>query len=405
MWTIKKNNLFWEYSLLLAIIALTGFEFFFRNNYLIYLLLGPISFVIFIKRRLKIPSKALFVLSLLAIVTLFQIFYFNLDRYFLVTTVFRFSTYLFIASILNINFGKIFVRIMYIIGGASLFFYLLINLSTVTYDFLISISDGITPLSFTSEEADLSSNPNNTLIIHTIPHESIYRNSGPFWEPGMFGVFLSLAFALSIFKKGFSSRETVVLFLAGISTISTTTLLAYLVIIGAYVLSKKTSFKTIFAVLSFMILSIYAFNLPFISEKIDKDYNNRDKGYSRFGAMIFHFEQIKDSPWIGYGAFLNEDQENRLNEVIATPNGITNVVRYFGIPFSILFFYLLFAASKTISKIELDTTKFSFILFIILLIVAFSQDVTTRHFYFVLLFLALVRCQYNEKLYLSNYLR
>ncbi len=383
---------------MLGIIALTGFEFFFRDSYLIFLLMGPLSLFVFIKRKLKFTKKAGYFLLVLSILTFLQSITFQIPYTVVITTAIRFLIYFLIASIVIKNFAKVYVNILFIISIISLLFYVFINISSSGYNFLLSISNGIIPLSFNSETEILSSNPNNTLIFFTIPHEFIFRNSGPFWEPGMFGIFLSIAFALSIFKYGIKNNKSILFLLAGMSTLSTTTFMAFFIVIGVHLYLKKVNFYTIIGFVLLSVLIIQVYNLPFINDKINSDFNNRDKAYSRFGAMIVHYDQIIDSPWIGYGTFIDEDQEKRLGEIEVTPNGLTNVIRFFGIPFSILCYFLLFNSAYVLSSsIISNNKKYGILLFIVFIIVAFSQDITTRHFYFVLITIPLLANISKEK--------
>ncbi len=388
---IKKKNLFWEYFFMFSIIALTGFEFFFRNSSLIYLLLGPLSLFIFIQRKLKFTNRITYFLLVLTILTFLQSIFFKIAFGVVITTIIRFFIYFLIASILIKDFAKVYVNIIFFIGVISLFFYALINISSSAYGFLISVSNNIIPLGFSSETEILSSNPNNTLLLFTIPHELIYRNSGPFWEPGMFGVFLSIAFSLNMLKYGFKSKKNIIFILAGASTLSTTTFIAFFIIIGIHLYFKKENSYTLIGFGILLLLMIQVYNLPFINDKINSDIDNSDKAYSRFGAMIVHYNQILDSPLIGYGTYIDKDQELRLGLIEVTPNGLSNVIRFFGIPFSILYYYLLYNSARILAaSIIPKKNKYGILLFIVFLLVSFSQDITTRHFYFVLITIPLV---------------
>lgn len=392
MLTIKKKNLFWEYFLMLSIISLTGFEFFYADRFLLFLLVGPLSFFLFVKRKHKFSKKTIYFLLILVIVSFLQAVIFKIPYFVPINILIRFLIYYFVASIIIKNFSKVYVNILFIFSVISLILYVLINISPFIYNFLLSISNGIVRLGYNSETEIFRTNPNNTLIFFTIPHELKFRNSGPFWEPGLFGVFLSIAFALSIFKNGFKNKKTIVFLLAGLTTLSTTTFVAFFLIIGANLYLKKANVYTIFRFVFLSLAVILVFNLPFINEKIKSDIDNRDKAYSRVGAMILHYNQILDSPWIGYGAAGGDDQEQRLGEIMVTPNGLTNIIRNFGIPFSILYFYLLFNSARIIASQILTKKRiqYSIFLFLVLLLVVFSQDVTTRHFYYILIMLPLV---------------
>lgn len=381
-----KRPLIWEYILISIVIMLTGFEFFYRNVDLVFFLLGPVAIIIFYRRKLNTSIQSIIFISVILALSVFQSLYFNNDSSIFIIATVKFIIYMLVASIIKGNFGYVYVRIMYFICLVSLAFYVLINLSPSFYSFLISISNGIKPLSLNSEI--LSSNPSNTLIIYTLPHDLIYRNCGPFWEPGMFGVFIALAFIISFHYLGLKNKMTIVFMLTALSTLSTSTIITLSVILLYKIIASKISITKIFLMILLPVILIQIINLPFVGDKINSDFKGRDKAYSRIGAMYLHVQQIQDSPIIGYGVNTAKDQERRIQAIEVSPNGLTNIIRVYGIPFSILYFILLFKFCRDF--LVGNTKLFTFFVFISLLTLSFSQDITTRHFFYILIFFPLV---------------
>jgi hypothetical protein len=393
---LKKQRIQNRTNILL--IALTGFEFFFRNNFLIYFLIGPISFLVFKKRKKSFNKRLIIFLSLLFFLTIFQCLYFENPLSVAINVLVRFTIYVLIASLIKATIVKDYVRIMYVISIISLVFHSLINVSNSFYNLLISISSNIIPLGFDSSIA--SSNPNNTLIVFTVPHELIYRNSGPFWEPGMFGVFLVLALCLTLYNCGIKNRYSIVFIATIITTLSTTAIIALMFLLAVYFVNLSASFQKFLIIVLFPLITYQIISLPFIGDKVEKEMNETEKAYSRFGAFLFHYEQIQDKPLLGYGVNINDDQLERLGSVQVSPNGLSNVVRFYGIPFSIIIYILLFKSMNFLSYKALGTKKYAIVIFLSFLIVSFSQDITTRHFSYVLLLIPLATSYTNKRQHL-----
>lgn len=394
---IKKSqiNLCLEYFLLIAIIALSGFEYFYRATDLLYFILFPFSAILFFtKKKYGMTKQFLIVLLSFFVWGSLCIVENKMSTLNFIYFIIRFFTYFFIASIICRKFVSMYINIMYVLCFISLAFYSLINISEGFYSILLSMSSGIKALNISAEF--ISTNPSNTIILFTIPHENIIRNSGPFWEPGMFAVFINIALVINLFSgsKVFT-RKNIIFLLASISTLSTTSIIATLFIFVCYNLIVRRSVKTIIFILalSFAIIPIY--ESAIISGKFRTNMENIDKSWSRFGAAILHFRQIEEHPILGVG--LIQDREV-LNAFVA-PNGLTNIIACYGIPlasmFYILLFYFAFGISGFTDNKRLDR-RFSWVLFIVLLIVAFSQDITTRHFYYLLMMLPLTSFSINQ---------
>lgn len=200
---IKKQSIYnyFDYFLLTAIIALTGFEFFFRDNTILYLIIGPVSYVLFLLKGKKISPKLLSILGLLFLLFLFQSLTFNLPYNIVFTGVLRFFIYFLIVSVVGLRFNKVYINIMYFLCLISLFLFALSSVFPFFYEFLLVISKNITSLGINDETYEHWSNPSQTIIIYVIPLINAMRNCGPFWEPGMFSVFISIALAINLISS------------------------------------------------------------------------------------------------------------------------------------------------------------------------------------------------------------
>jgi len=387
---VKKHEryLFVDYFLISSIIALTGFEFFFRAIELLFYIIGPISCIVFIHRKRKFTVQFVMFLLMLIVWSSVQI----LLGYSTVGALIHFNIrfviyYLVVASVGN-NFGKIFINIVTCISAISIVMYALINLFPGIYEFLYVISFGIKSLGG-GIDAELTSNPGHSLIIFFLPTVQIMRNSGPFWEPGMFAVFINIALVLNVLKtRKLTDNKNIILVIASLTTLSTTSYIATILILLYFfgVINRKTS--SIIGILVIGLCSVYFLESDFGYEKIKSNSENT-AAYSRFGAINYHASIIEEYPISGRG-FQSGEEENKME---VSPNGLTNLIVFFGIPFSMYLYLLLLKSAFCFADCLSTNRKLvanAILIYLIFLLVAFSQDVTTRHFYYVLVMYSLV---------------
>ncbi len=386
---IRSIYNFFDYFLLIAIIALTGSEFFYRDKTIIYLILFPVSLILFYYKVKKIPYKFLFFIGLLFVILFAQSFIYNMSFFIPINTVLRFFIYFMIASIIGLRFNKVYVNIIYFICSYSIVLFFLTLFSADFYNFLLQITQNITSLNIDVESLSYidSSNPSQNLVFYVIPLRSIFRNNGPFWEPGMFAVFINIALVINLISnKTLFEKKNIIFILASITTLSTTSYLTtFIILFYHFILKTNKKYSIIFIlIIPFIVIPIY--NTDIIKGKFEYNTEVIDESSSRFGAALVHFIEIRKSPLIGLGANSNKAQEESLGEINVSPNGLTNIIRYYGIPFSFLLYILLYKSSAILLK-SVDFTKKTdaLLFFFVMLVVAFSQDVTTRHFYYMLM--------------------
>lgn len=214
--------------------------------------------------------------------------------------------------------------------------------------------------------------------------DSIPRNKGPFWEPGRYTVFLTFALLIGVYQKNkpLLSFSNLMLLIANITTFSTAGYVAMVVFLAGYVISKyKLSWKGVVLLVLLSFVVIYTNQLDFMSEKISNQYSSSDER-SRFGAMLYHFPYIINSPIIGYG--------DRVSYVTGgfemSPNGWTYLLIQWGIPFSISLLFLLFHSCRILFN---SHKLYGMFAFAVMLVLAFSQTIMSAPFYLCLYFLGL----------------
>lgn len=124
------------------------------------------------------------------------------------------------------------------------------------------------------------------------------------------------------------------------------------------------------------------------------DNAKNTNAYSRFGAVTYHFTLLQKYLLTGRG-FASEDN----NVLLTSPNGITMILLFWGVLFGAYYYYLLYVSSKKIAYESAGESRgiYTLLIFSVLIIVAFSQDITTRHFYYFLLMYGLTPTLKNHE--------
>lgn len=292
----------------------------------------------------------------------------------------------FAAKIVAKDFAYCFVRIMLTFAVISLPFYIAAN--TGLYGVLLSIADKLPQFGVENMISIGKQEGLRTLYFYNVYDSdftvmNLKRNPGPFWEPGRFTIYLNLAILINLFyfKMPVSSRKNIILIIANLTAMSTAGISAMLLIFIVYVFKgniSKTKKIIWGAVLIACIPTILS--LDFMTDKIGGEMSDAAT-HSRFGAIAYHLTQIEKSPFLGFGPFLSTVFGI---DLASSPNGVSDSVRYFGIPMALYIWFLLYRGTNIyiIGKSE------RFITFVVLMMLAFTQTIMTSPFYYMLYFFA-----------------
>lgn len=229
---------------------------------------------------------------------------------------------------------------------------------------------------------------------------NVLRNNGFLYEPGMFACVLIPALAFNtIINNEFYNNKNTVFIIAIITTFSTAAYLAlaaYLIIY--YVVCNGLTFlKTVIAVFVAAILGITIWQLEFIGEKIESQFDSALYGdysqrhFGRIGSALVDIEEIREFPLIGRG----RNQETRFDrsELLYNPhfahrtNGLFDLMAAMGIPFFILYMFLLYRSINNFCLAQ-EWSKYAWMLFFIpFLIMASSQTILFRPLFLAFLFI------------------
>ena len=247
-----------------------------------------------------------------------------------------------VVNVVGSNFRYIYFKLLTFISLLSLFFYCL-----TYFGFNLPIK--------------LDENHSSFIIYHQILENDNFRNSGMFWEPGAFGIYINLVFILyfndikDLLK--FHKYSVFILITALATTFSTTSYALAFIIIVSYITSKL-SFKKIYLLFALapmiVIISYIGLSSSFLLEKVNKQYDsaiaNSDREFKpdRFNAMLFALHYIKKHPLIGNG--FNQitrfsDHKYLQNKFLGHGNGFSNFIACMGLLSIFIYFYYIWIYS------------------------------------------------------------
>lgn len=281
-----------------------------------------------------------------------------------------------VASILGVKFRYVYMRVMVLLSLISLplFFinYIGIEFSGIRFDRYVSL-----------------------VLYNYIPKSQFIdmRNAGMFWEPGAFQGYILLVpllYTNSIqqFYKTYK-KESFILFLALLSTMSTTGYLTFGVFIFLVLFKNvKNPFLRVVSIVSIICISMWMFNsLDFIGGKIVSEYNNAmsmsngDISWTRMGSAQIDLLNIARHPIIGNG-FIMEQKYPGIGELMAgAGNGFTGVINSFGIPLMLMFFITIYRNAPS------EKSYFKLVFLVIYIMLLNGEYFLNYPFFWIVIFL------------------
>ena len=388
------RSIYLKYFLFLYLLAIATFEYFVRvNQQATYVLFPAVTFIFFYTQQ-KIDFLAVKIIVPFVIVFMLQTLLYGSPFYWSLTLLVRLITFYFTVKIIGKDFLKIFMNSMKVIAVISLFLYMLQSVGGNSL--LLTLSHKFIPLGEIRSNDILRPN----LMIYTIDTTknalNFYRNSGPFWEPGLYVIFLNIALFLNLFitKKIFSKLNMlfVVSIITAFSTTGTIGLILVLSIFGLLNKSLGPMYKLL--VVIFLIISVPVIStLPFMSDKIDSQINQSNLSYSRFGAAVVHYHIIKDYPFTGMP--WSEETYAKYADNIS-PNGITEIFVRYGIIVGLIYYILLYRTSAIIMQLLGEKNK-GYTLFLVFVILIFGETIGNSPIYWALIFAQIPLAEFLEK--------
>ncbi len=377
--------------LLFLVIAFSSFEYFFRSNTPMIFL--SISVILFFSKKYKLYTNFLLTCIVFYFILLLQVAFiseYSINRVF--ANVIYLIAYYVIAYIIGKDFMRSYLSVMSIITISSVFIFVISQIPSVN-TFLVNTICPMFP-SLNNEIAIQDGGGLNFIIYNFQTNHTAYdlflglnlRNCGPFWEPGMFAVYLNLALFFNLFFNN-NRRYYTVLFIVGLlSTFSTGGYMGFLFILFCYFLHLSFGGGSIFTIILLIVISIpilnYFSEADFLGMKLVSQMENATLGSdsSRFGAMLTQLVMIKDSPLIG-GMLISDYANSR-----TLASGTLFPLVYWGIPVGIIYYYLLYNSCIVYSKLYNSTRGVGLFMFLTLLFISFSQTILLMPFFYVIAF-------------------
>ena len=396
----EKTNLLESVNLFL-LLSLSGLNFFSDSDSFLFFVFS-FNLLLFLYKKEKIDNGFLVFLFFFIFLTIAQLIWFS-DGNFKSTIGFFLRLLVAYLVIKNCsNFLSSFLRLLFFLSLASIFFYLFFLLFPSIEDALFANKH------FWDNPA--TSEYKKSLIIYNIFREPLFgidslglfglpRNSGPFWEPGAFGGYLTIgiAFEMILFRK-FSKRVFIFLIVL-LTTFSTTGYMAVALFFLLYFLFLETNKKRRFLIFPPLLAGAFFLisNVEFLAVKIvdqirgfeeEQIYNTQSDNDTRLGSSVLDFKDFQRSPLFGTGPS-NETRYGKEEVLFMRTNGLTDLaVRVGLLGFLFICWTFLHSLKNYFSVIGISKPKTSaYILMFITFLISLSETYFNMPFFWSLFFL------------------
>lgn len=379
------------YIYITLLLAFSSFEFFFRSHILLFLLsVFAIIDVYVTQKKVIYPKHVVLLILAIVIVDLLQLgFKYNINLNSVISQFIIFWGIISISIIITNNYVKCFTNIITVIAIYSMAIYLLCLFPEIK-DYLynhVASND-----SLNVEEA-VQKDGGRNFIIYNFQTDYVSdaigysRNCGPFWEPGMFAVFLIIALFFNVFLMDKHNKyKTIILTVALVSTFSTGGFMVALLLVAFYIINDGLTARNILLFIPFAILTInYVLELEYIGEKTINQLNKASVGSdeSRYGAFITQLDMIEASPLIG-GESISDYARTK---TLASGTLLPFVV--YGIPVGLFYYFCLIKSCLCVSITSCKRAFIGIELFILIAALSFSQTILLNMSIVLMIFSAL----------------
>ena len=392
--------------ILVILIATSAFPSFLKFKALI-----PILFPFILYRIMKVNKMACFnkIFLLLSFLSVFTVIHLALGHFTLiggVSFLLSILTFASFAVLLKDRFVPKYVKIIKFFCYSSLLIWGLLVVFPGFHNLLTSVGNKL-PQMFLKEWMDNTSNPGVSIYIYYIPdhtetaYTSFIRNNGPFYEPGLFASYIIIALLLNTVRLNkLFHRDNFILIACLLSTCSSAGYISFLLVVLYSVFMQRTLHTKLISILLIALAIVPIMELDFMAGKVTANMEQAEfSSSSRFGAILYHYEKIVESPLFGYaGGELPSTAMDRFLgdkvEKVVSPNGISFAFVYWGIPLAIVFYVLLYKGFMALLTPRPGFMKRMYV-YIVLLSTAFSQTVTTEPIFLIISLFPII-CSYER---------
>lgn len=273
---------------------------------------------------------------------------------------------LYFASVLILVYRNKFIYILediiYKLALIDLLFWILLAVSPSLVDFLMNLS----PINGWG----LVEGNSWLVFAKGWQYEVYIRNIGFAWEPGRFGSIVAIGIFVNMIVNNFrikGNKHLFILVLTLLSSQSTTSYMAFVFIIIVYIYNIRRKYF-IYALSVGIIAIIILMNLDFMADKIhDLSIFNQDHiaefvanmDYfatleqlvpQRFDALLLEGINILHDPLIGNASDPSGYLYSLFNVNFSLSNGLLRIFANMGVIIGLLYYYLVYKASKWMSK-------------------------------------------------------
>ena len=384
------NKKYIDYFLLLTLIAISGFAFFSGSStYIVLLFLIAGSFFLYYNKSINI--EVIFIILIFTGVELVEaIFHQSFSLRAFIGPFTKLVVAYFIVKIIGDEFIPKYINIIYILAIISLLFYSLSFIPGVTNFFL----KDLTPLfKFSFEEENYFYKKAPNILVFTFDQSlwKEFRNSGPFWEPGGFAVFLILALVFNLIKeKSILTKKNVIIIITILTTVSTAGYIALFTSIISFIFIQMKLSKFILLPFLIVVSTLMYFQFTFLGEKISQNINMAEQTTaSRFGSMLVDYNAFLKSPIIGWGTGVKRYEGKQYYKFVREQhrnNGLFGLLASYGAILTFLYFFWYYKSIKYYCMQHHFPAKFVPLALLIIFILGFSQYIFTRPFFFSFIF-------------------
>ena len=405
---IVNKRIFLDYSILILFISASGVPYISdpKINVLLFLMMSSIFYI----RKMYLNKSFLLFTTILLLITFLQVLKFDFLSVVTIIGLFTmvFNGY-FIVKILDKNFISYYINILYYMALISFVFFFPFLLLPSLGSF---VAHSIVPL---FSIFNIAHSVHETVLIYNLSHIYLFRNSGPFWEPGAFAGYLLIAFMFNFIKEvNILNKKNMVFLIAIATTFSTTVFLALFIFIFLFYYKqiKNVLFKIV-VVVGLLSIAFFAYtSLDFLGKKIEHQIEvetskavlsgRNTSNTGRFITIIRDMRDLDGHEWVGRGGHsttrfdLSTSGKKRMLRSV----GLTDVIVKYGIPFFIIIVYLLYKSICAYVYIVNDMKKSYLVCVAIvlsMLILLMSETYFNYSLYWSLLFLQYAYYKKEEK--------
>lgn len=393
-----------DYFLLYLLVGMGSMPFFIGNEYLFLFFI--VAMLVFIHEKHTVDKFIIYYGIFFFVIFMAQAIYYSVfEPWKVLAYMTRIYYAYFVFKIVGKNLSRYYVNIIYFFTIVSFIFYI------PTFFFHDGVTSVLESIAKLVEPFQLNPPGRSHILIYTFGEEyaetsgfvesAIPRNSGPFWEPGGFGVFLILAMLFELVEsKKLFTKKNVVFLIALVTTLSTASFVALFALIAFYLLVSENSFKGVYFIMLIVIAILVYVNAFFLTGKIERDVNVgsytslKDIPRNRFVSAQLDLIDFINYPIIGRGRYeaTRFDTKETKGDLFLNHrnNGTTNLLVEFGFFGFLVFFGTMYQSFRNFCIVNKYRLRFTFYLTLIILILGFSQMIFNKPLFIGVSFMFLV---------------